>query len=1019
MPSIEQNNKNGQDYWRSLNELADTPDFQEFVRREFPNNADTLMGEDRRSFLKVMAASFALAGLTSCRWPEEKIVPYAHRPDNRTPGKPVFFATSMEKGGVATGLLAKSVDGRPIKVEGNPGHPNSLGGASPQALASVLEMYDPDRSQAVIYQTGKQVVSKSWEQWSEFIENHGAELRGKNGAGLCFLSEATASPTIMRLRKKVEEQFPQSKWFEYEAISDDNEREGARAAFGQPYRPLPDFNKTKVILSLDNDFLSTHPSALALAKSWAETRDPDGAFMNRLYTVEAMFTSTGAMADHRVAMPAGQIEAFAQALIARILQHDSLHSTNNLSELKTIYSSIPETHFPADVFGALVDDLIHHQGEAVVLAGPRQSASVHAIANVLNHVLGNAGTSVQFAPAPEPLRPTHQQSIADLAGALSGGSVDTLVILGGNPAFDAPVELNFASVLSKAKHTIHLSLYRDETSTLCEWHVPRAHMLESWGDARSYDGTISSVQPLIAPLFGGKTPCEILGAMLEDEPLRAYDIVRKTFEDSRYKPSEKEWRTFLHDGVVADSAFEKRAPAINVAGLQALSSFADRETGDGLELNLYEDLFVYDGRFANNGWLQETPDFITKLTWDNAVLIAPSTADALQLHEEDVVEITVGERTIEAPVSVTPGMAPHTAALALGYGRTHGGRIADGVGVNTYIVRPSGEDILQGVTLKKTGKKYALAATQDHHAIDDIGMKERNYRAGKLIQEGDLPEYKDNPEFAKEVGAHYPKLDVWEPHEYPNHKWGLTIDLNQCTGCNSCVTACQAENNIPIVGKEQVTWGREMHWIRVDRYFKGDPDKPTVTPQPMTCVHCENAPCEQVCPVQATVHNDEGLNVMVYNRCVGTRYCSNNCPVKVRRFNFFNFNYGLKEVEKLRMNPEVTVRMRGVMEKCTMCTQRIEAVKIDAKNNRRPIRDGEIVTACEQACPTKAITFGDLNDENSRVTKKTNDSRNYSILDVLYLKPRLTYLAKIRNPHPALASASEETHEDHGHDNHS
>ncbi|MBZ0254536.1 TAT-variant-translocated molybdopterin oxidoreductase, partial [bacterium] len=1013
-----QKEKNGQEYWRSLNELADTPDFQEFVKREFPKNADTLLGDDRRAFLKVMAASFALAGLTSCRWPKEKIVPYAHRPDNRMPGKPVYFATSVEKGGIATGLLVKSVDGRPIKVEGNPDHPNSLGGASPQELASVLEMYDPDRSQSVIYQTGNQIVPKSWAQWSEFIENHGAQLRKNNGAGLCFLSEATASPTFTRLRKAVREQFPQSKWFEYEAIDDDNEREGTTAVFNQPYRPIPDFKKAKVILSLDNDFLVAHPASLAFSKEWAEMRHPDGEFVNRLYVVEAMFTSTGAMADHRVAMPAGEIEAFVQALLARILQHDSLKSTNNLSDIKALYSSAPETHFPADVFDALVDDLIHHQGEAAILAGPRQPAIVHTLVHVLNHVLGNSGKSIQYAPAPEPLRPSHKKAIADLAADLNRGVVDTLVMLGGNPAFDAPVDLDFASLIPKAKHSIHLSLYRDETSILCEWHVPRAHYLEAWGDARSYEGAISSVQPLIAPLYGGKTPSELLSSMLEGEPLRAYDIVRKTFEENQYgQPSEKEWRTFLHNGLIAGSEFEKRAPAVNVAGLPKAS--ASHEAGEGFELNLYEDLFVYDGRYANNGWLQETPDFITKLTWDNALLIAPSTADEHDLLEGDLVEITVGDRKLEAPITVTPGVAPNTVSLALGYGRAHGGRIADGAGFNAYTIRPRGGDIAKGVSLKKTGKKYKLAATQDHHAIDEIGMKERNSRIGKLIQEGPLSEYKENPAFAKEEGEHYPKLDIWKPHEYNNHKWGLAIDLNQCTGCNSCVTACQSENNIPIVGKEQVTWGREMHWIRVDRYFKGDPEKPTVTPQPMTCLQCENAPCEEVCPVQATVHSHEGLNVMVYNRCVGTRYCSNNCPVKVRRFNFFNYNYGLKEVEKLHMNPEVTVRMRGVMEKCSMCTQRIEAVKIDAKNNRRPIRDGEIVTACEQACPTKAITFGDLNDENSRVSKKHKESRSYNILDVLYLKARLSFLAKIRNPHPALASASEETHEDHGHDSHS
>lgn len=1023
MPSIKAD-ITGKDYWRSLNELADTEEFQEFVRREFPQNADELIGENRRQFMKVMAASFALAGLTSCRWPEEKIVAYANRPNNRIPGKPVYFATSIEKAGIATGLLVKSIDGRPIKVEGNPDHPNALGGANPQVLASILEMYDPDRSQAIVYKEGNQRIIKDWGQYSDFVAEKSSSLRSSQGGGLRILCEATDSPTINRLQNQLSEEYPQAKWFEYEPINDDNERQGTHMVFGQPYRPHPDFKTAKVIVSLDNDFLSSHPSALAYAREWAERRDPEGEFVNRLYVIEGMFTNTGAMADHRLAMSSGEIEGFAASLAAHLFESDAFNYSQAESSLPSLFSDIDAVIGDKDFMKALIGDLAEHAGESVILAGPRQPATVHALAHVLNYALGNIGKTINYTAAPKPLKKSSHESLAELAGEMDAGEVDTLLILGGNPVYDAPADVDFAAALGNVSNTIHLSLYLNETSLECAWHVPRAHAYESWGDAASYDGTITAAQPLIAPLYNGKTSAELLSMWLEDEPVRAYDIVRKTFEMSHPGSEELDWRRFLHDGYEAGSGAERRANTISIQGVrEALSALQTHSvpTPEALELVLYEDPKVYDGRYANNGWLQETPDYLTKLTWDNALLVSPSTADALDLIHENLVKITVGERSIEAPVYIMPGIANNTAALALGYGRTQAGRIGEGVGVNAYGLRTTGSgDILSGITLEKTGRNYPLSSTQDHHAIDEIGMKERSYRAGKLIQEGDLEKYKKEPAFAKEYGDNYPKHDLWEPHEYDGHKWGMTIDLNKCIGCNGCVTACQAENNIPIVGKEQVGWGREMHWIRVDRYFKGDDSEtPTVAPQPMTCLHCENAPCEQVCPVQATVHSEEGLNVMVYNRCVGTRYCANNCPVKVRRFNFFNFNYDLDEVEKLSKNPEVTVRMRGVMEKCTFCTQRIEAVKIDAKNKRRAIQDGEIVTACQQACPTKAISFGDLNDSNSQVKAKSEDPRAYSILDVLYLKPRLLYLAKIRNPHPALAKGDEGYKEDHGHSSHS
>ncbi|MBI1386971.1 MAG: 4Fe-4S dicluster domain-containing protein [bacterium] len=1018
MPSIDRK-KAGQQYWRSLNELADTPEFHEFMRREFPEGASQLLGENRRSFLKVMAASFALAGLTSCRWPKEKIVPYAHRPDNRMPGVPVFFATSMEKAGVATGLLVKSYDGRPIKVEGNPDHPDSLGAAGTQAQAAILEMYDPDRGQAIIHRENGQEITKSWEQFVESGKELFAGLRTGNGSGLFFLHESTASPTFQRLKKKIQQSYPQAKWAEYEPINDDNERSGAKIAFGVPYRPQPEFSQAKVIVSLDCDFLGSHPASLSWARKWAEKRDPDGE-MNRLYVIESLFSATGAMADHRLALKPSQIEAFARSLAEAVVEMHGL--PDQLSSLKGVLSNEGADEPDAEVVEfvrAMAKDLVDNAGAGVVFAGSRQPETVHVIAHVLNSALGNIGKSIQYIPGADPMRPTQREQIEELAESLEREEIDTLVILGGNPAYDAPAGLEFTENLPGVKHTIHLSLYQNETSQLCEWYIPRAHFLEAWGDARSYDGTISSIQPLIAPLYDGKSPVELLALIAGDEPESGHDIVRKTFDEHQYGRVEQDWRRFLHNGVLAGSAEPLYAPAINVDAvvktLAQPSSQAETLNGAQYELVLFEDSKLFDGRFANNGWLQETPDFLSKLTWDNALLISPRDMETLGVKTEDVVTITAGSRTLDVPVYVMPGVAPGSVAIALGYGRTHAGRVAEDAGVNTYEIRTAAAMHHAGVSLKPAGRRYKLASTQDHFAIDKIGFKERNERIDEIIYESTHETYKNKPEFAKERGEHFPKVDLWQPHEYNEKKWGMTIDLNKCVGCNACVTACQSENNIPVVGKEQVTWGREMHWIRVDRYFKGDPDKPSVTPQPMTCIHCENAPCEQVCPVQATVHSNEGVNVMVYNRCVGTRYCLNNCPLKVRRFNFFNFNYGLKEVEKLHFNPEVTVRMRGVMEKCSFCMQRIEAVKIAAKNERRAIADGEIVTACQQTCPTQAITFGDLNDENSQVSKKRSDARSYTLLEVLNLKPHVSYLAKIRNPNPLLASASEEQSEDHGH----
>lgn len=1025
MPSVKQSGQDtGKAYWRSLNELAGTAEFQDWVHREFPNHADEwLKGDSRRSFLKVMAASFALAGLTACRWPEEKIVAFSRRPEAVNPGVPAYFATAMETGGYGVGLVVKSFDGRPVKAEGNTEHPCSRGATTLQAQASILEMYDPERGNRYARREGAQTAYPSRDQFNHEARSHFAKYQANGGRGLYFLSEATNSPTMLDLRRRMRAAIPNAIWYEYEPISYDHEREGTRALFGRPYRLQPHFDRAKVILSLDHDFLTQHPASLAWARDYAASRDPKQDEISRLYAVEGVYSLTGAMADHRVILEPSRIEGFTFALLDKVigLLGNDFHLSSAIGDEARRFRN---ESYPQDVLNAIANDLVNHRGAGVVVAGPRQSAAVHAAAQLLNVILGNVGETVGYILDAQPERPHHYEAIADLTRQIEGGAVETLVILGGNPAYDAPADLDFSEKLSQVSTSFHLSLYENETSKRCSWYVPRAHHLESWGDAIAYDGTVSMVQPLIAPLYEGMSAIEAVALAMGDELTRGYDLVRRTFEPRFGAENfEAAWRTALHDGVVANSAPAVVAPSVDEE--RVLRMMRDVEppsatpTTDEIDLVFLADPRLYDGRYANNGWLQELPDTLTKLTWDNALFLSPATAKTLGARHERMARLTLDGESKEIVVYVMPGLAPNTAAVWLGHGRRDAGRVGNGVGFDVYPLRAStAMDLKPGASIEPLRQRYILASTQDHFAIDALGARERERRVKTLIQEANHQHYKENPTFAKEYGEHYPKHDLWTPPvEYDGHKWGMAIDLNSCIGCNACVVACQAENNIPVVGKQQVRRGREMHWIRVDTYFKGDPNDPGVAHQPMTCLHCENAPCEQVCPVAATVHDHEGLNVMVYNRCVGTRYCSNNCPVKVRRFNFFNFNYGLREVEKMRFNPEVTVRNRGVMEKCTFCTQRLQEAKIRARNEKRPLHDGEAVSACAQACPTKAITFGDLNDVKSEIARKHEDERCYSILDILYIKPRAQYLARIHNPNPELVNL-DNADTNHGHVSH-
>jgi MoCo/4Fe-4S cofactor protein with predicted Tat translocation signal len=1007
-------------YWRSLAQIEERPEYRAALEREFPEGASELpQGMTRRNMIMLLGASASLAGLAGCRRPVEEIVPYVNAPEEFVPGIPRSYATTMPFGRSAYGLIVESHEGRPTKIEGNPSHPSTLGASSARVQASVLGLYDPDRSQSVTENGAR----KSWNDfvsaWGQLSQAHAAD----GGASLAVLSESFSSPTLARLVTELRARYPRLQWATYDAVSDENRLAGLRQATGRDLDLMLRFDRASVILCLDADPLLTDPEMIRHARGFADGRRAGGSGgtpstssgpgMNRLYAVEGVYSLTGAMADHRLRLESRQIAPFLAALAARLGAGGGSQAGANVPGVDPRW------------IDALAKDLLASRGKGLIVAGERQPAAVHAAVCALNTFLGNTGKTVSYYETKDAALPS-VSSLASLVSAMKGGAVQTLVILGGNPVFDAPADLDFASAMSKVPHTIALGHAVDETSSKTEWHIPRAHYLESWGDARAVGGTLSVVQPMILPLFGGRTPVEVLGLMVAGQDRPGYDIVRDTWKpivgDAEF---DKHWNRVLHDGLLSGSELPEVVPALNVqplaelgrlrAGGASASQAASGSPGD-LEIVFLPSPSLHDGRFANDAWLQELPDPLTKLTWDNPALVSPKTAETLGLSNEDLVRLDYGGRSLELPVWLLPGMTDGVVAITLGYGRSHAGRIGSKVGFDAFTVRSSkapGFD--SGVTLTKLARTYSLSATQQHGSME----------GRPIVRESTLAELRsrptptesehaaESPRAAKEGGApsalgvfeeepHH--FSLWKEHAYDQgHQWGMTIDLNTCIGCNACMTACQSENNVPVVGKVQVAKGREMHWLRVDRYFSGEPaGNPEIVFQPVPCMQCEDAPCEQVCPVAATVHDAQGLNVMVYNRCIGTRYCSNNCPYKVRRFNFFNFTKDTPDILQLAMNPDVTVRARGVMEKCTYCTQRISRAKIDAKLAGRELRDGDVKTACQQACPASAIQFGDLRDRSSRVVQAKSDPRNYALLEELNTKPRTTYLAKVRNPNPDL-----------------
>jgi MoCo/4Fe-4S cofactor protein with predicted Tat translocation signal len=989
-------------YWRSLAQIEDRPEFRAALENEFLEEGPSELpdGITRRDMMLLLGASLSLAGATGCiRRPVEEIVPFVNVPEDTVPGIPKYYATTMPFRRSAYGLIVESHEGRPTKIEGNPSHPSTLGASSSIVQASVLGLYDPDRSQSVIQQGAR----KSWADfvtaWASLSEAHASD----GGAGLAILSESFSSPTLAHLVSELRGRYPQLQWATYDAVSDESRLAGLKSATGRDLDLMLHLDRATVVLALDADPLLTDPEMFRHARGFAAGRraGPSGGApatgtpqsMNRLYAVEGVFSLTGAMADHRLRLQSRQIAPFLAALAARLAP-----PTGGAASLAG--ARVPGVD-PRWI-DALAKDLLANRGTGLIVAGERQPAAVHAAVCALNTFLGNTGKTVSYYETKDASLPS-VSSLVSLTAAMNAGTIKTLVVLGGNPVFDAPADLDFASAMAKVPHTIALGHTVDETSSKAEWHIPRAHYLESWGDARAVGGTVSVVQPLILPLFGGRSPVEVLGLMAEGKDRPGYDIVKETWKPILGEAEfSKKWNRVLHDGFLAGSELPEVVPTNTGEPFAELGRLRADGASASLEIVFLPSPSLHDGRFANDGWLQELPDPLTKLTWDNPALVSPKTADTLGLASGQVIRVDYSGRSLELPVWLLPGMADGVVALTLGYGRSHAGRIGSGVGFDAFTVRSSkaaGFD--SGVTVTKLARTYPLSATQNHGSMEDRPIVHEStlteLRAGKK-KEGTvtpLGVYEEEPQH----------FSLWKEHAYDQgHQWGMTIDLNACIGCNACMTACQSENNVPVVGKVQVAKGREMHWIRVDRYFSGEPSgSPEVVVQPVPCMHCEDAPCEQVCPVAATVHDAQGLNVMVYNRCIGTRYCSNNCPYKVRRFNFFNFTKDTPDILKLAMNPDVTVRARGVMEKCTYCTQRINRVKIDTKLAGRAIKDGDVKTACQQACPAAAIEFGDLRDPSSRVVKAKADPRNYALLEELNTKPRTTYLAKVRNPNPDLS----------------
>jgi Fe-S-cluster-containing dehydrogenase component len=993
----------GRTYWRSVEErllgdaaLAGGGD-------EFPpGHFDVPTGFERRDFLQLMGASIALAGITACtEKPVERVLAYTRAPEGLAPGNPLHYATAYERDGIGAGLVVTSWEGRPTKVEGNPSHPGSKGATGPAEQALLLQLYDPSRARVL----KERSLGRSWRSFREAMNLRAASWNADGGASLRFLVEPSGSPTVRALRQEILQRFPQARIFPYSAAPRDNVYEGTRLTFGAPLEPQLDVERADIILSFDADFLEARSENLAANRGFAARRDlrhPAG--MNRLYVVEPRMSITGGMADHRLRARSSDIEGLAVAVAAELGK-----------SVPALAGFAPPTGLPAATQAwvkAVAKDLAAHAGRSLVVVGERQTPLSHAVGHAINAGLQNVGTTVRFT---EPVVDTvsGRASWQPLIDDLRAGRVDTLVMTCGNPISSAPPDVGLAALLKRVPNVVYLGYYDDETGRAANWFIPRAHPFESWGDVRALDGTASIVQPLIAPLYAGLTEIEVLEAFVDRGERKPYDAVRATWRARGMAADfDVAWETWLSSGVIPGTRSPVVSPVLR-SGAVAQMAAAVKPAPAGLELNVVTDYKVFDGRFSQNAWLQELPDPVTKVVWDNVALISEATAAKLGVKpydpvgkETDLLTLSIDGRSVQAPVFIQPGCADDTVTVPLGYGKqivelyfeADAPRV---VGFDAGALRSGAAPWFRtGLQATRTGQRYSLVTTQTQNTA--LGLPVALMQTVEEFQKA--PEAVDyRRPTAKLKGRALPNVQKPVDYSEQQYKWGMSVDMSRCTGCNACVVACQAENNIPVVGKYQVGRGRAMQWIRLDRYYSGDPANPEVVQQPMLCQHCEAAPCEYVCPVNATVHSDEGLNDMVYNRCIGTRYCSNNCPYKIRHFNYLHWTAQRSQVERMIYNPDVTVRARGVMEKCTYCVQRIERARIVSRLENRTILESELVTACQQACPTEAIVFGSLNDPKSRVTQLHEDPRRFDVLHELNTRPRTAYLTKIKNPNPELA----------------
>ncbi len=1075
---------NGPRYWRSLDDLSGHPAFQDWLHREFQDGASELTGVNRRQFVKMMAASFALGGaaFAGCRRPESYIRPSSNESSRHIPGLPLYYASSLPDAYDNLPLVVETHSARPTKIEGNEQFTDYGGATDLFAQASVLDLYDPDR--ATRSSSGRKPIAPT--EVFDLIKTIHDKYLATGGQGLAVLAEPSTSPTRLWLREEIGKKFPQLIWTEYTPISQEHPAQALSALFGRPVRSIPHFAKASRILSLDADFLAREPGKLGHAQGFAANRRvrqvEEAAQMSRLYVAESHYTLTGAMADHRLRLASTHIPALAARFLAEALQQLGL----DVDFGKQLKLRSEDLSVDPQWISACLADLLSAKGHALVVAGSHQPPAVHAMVAFLNELLEAVGQTVTYHAIPSP----NARDLSLLADNIRGGKVETLFILGGNPVYNAPADQRWNVLQKKVPQVIRHGYYYDETALEATDFIAATHYLESWSDGRTFDGTMVPVQPVILPLFEGVSELEVLARLGGLSVTDPFTLVQNTFQRLS-GGKEHDFQRFLRDGVLPGSGFPQitarfpRSEAKSFIDSKLRDYHPPKLSAQALEIRTVSDAKMFDGRYNNNGWLQECPDPMTKTTWDNAIQISPALAEHLGFTTKDgtfllggvskksavfssgrelapLGTLTCGDVTITGPVQVLPGLADWTVVLPLGYGRTKTGRVGKGTGFNAYPAFTSqSAPALTGGTLQLSQQQYRLATTQEHWSIE----------GRDTIREANAPYFLKHPEFAQKMGieSHSPPIYGKDQdrtlqekvtqqfrgassYEHPRfdggranvQQWGMSIDLNTCIGCNACVIACQSENNIPIVGKDQVLRGREMHWIRIDRYFASGslrdnqtaiPRDPQVSLMPMPCQHCENAPCEQVCPVNATVHDDQGLNVMAYNRCVGTRYCANNCPYKVRRFNFFDWNKreigrfyegplgpnryaqgATSELQKMRANPEVTVRMRGVMEKCTFCQQRIQNAKIAQKtktglveggSDHVKVPDGLIKTACQQVCPTGAIVFGDVSDEHSAVSQTKHNHRDYSVLGYLNVRPRVTYLARLRNPNPQMPDYAE------------